>query len=691
MAEAIVLDPSEVADSRTELTLHPATGHGPIMVREEGPDWGDAEIAAYMAEHALGEVPVDFRLPNRRITVPLLVQSSGATSFDTARMQLQQKIGLFQREGGWLKRQMADGRELFMDVVNASLKMGGGRHQALHGVDDAVSVVFEAVPDFYEAEIALDPVSETTLPELVAVLKQGGVNAVIRGDHPGRVRIVVDELDADDQLGLLGAFRSRHYSGAATAALRYEAEALDPLDAAAVATAAGAAGASGGGSNNIVQHTNLGTAWTGVLGTNIGGTTFLTHVGTYRLWVRLRSPDGDAVQARFVYDVGDLVIPTENAPFRVPGVSTAFYWADLGEVRLDRVPVGTHRWQGQIQAKGDAGGEDIQIDRIALQPLDEAAWKVAVAAGSVEGLTDTVGRDEFTGTTAGGALGGRAAPVGTWATSGATTDFGFADAPDAGETVSRATTADASARQGVLGGALTNVEVWADVEATSLPASATWEMAAIVRRVDASNYLRAGIHGDPSNERFKVVKVVAGVATTLSTTSFLSDLVITTNHRYRIKLVAYASGRWSAVLEDESGAELAALGGSDSALATGGALASGAGGIHDRNNSGSAMTRYYDNVLVRSVIADAVVYANQSAEHRTDGIFREDAPGAAYGKLVADGDLPRIPVSGLEGRPVELFLKGSRGDFGQIPDSGIDDVRAQVFYRPSWMFVPAAA
>jgi len=49
------------------------------------------------------------------------------------------------------------------------------------------------------------------------------------------------------------------------------------------------------------------------------------------------------------------------------------------------------------------------------------------------------------------------------------------------------------------------------------------------------------------------------------------------------------------------------------------------------------------------------------------------------------GDFPRLPVSGLEGRPVEMLLKTSRGDMGQLADSGFDTFTAQVKYRPCWI------
>ena len=63
---------------------------------------------------------------------------------------------------------------------------------------------------------------------------------------------------------------------------------------------------------------------------------------------------GRSVQARAVWDVGDLVNPAENDAWQASAGRSNFYEHDFGELRLDAPPVGTYRWQGQIQAKGDA-------------------------------------------------------------------------------------------------------------------------------------------------------------------------------------------------------------------------------------------------------------------------------------------------------------------------------------------------
>ena len=872
---AVVLDPAEVATGRTELQLN----IGAINIGPDGPDWGDAAIEAYMAEAAIGQIPVDFRLPNRIITIPLLLGADGPENFATARSQLMAKVGLFQREGGWIKR--ATGR--YADVVNASLKLPDKDGHL--GVEADVLLTLEALPEFYGDEETLDDIVETTNPEIASVLNQGGVPAVIKGDYPGRVRVVVDEDDGDTQLGLLGGFRCRHYSPAATAALRYEAEALTPLDTAATATLVGA---SGGASNNIVQHTDLGAGWTPVLSTDIlpavrsigaaasgtgnispplpsgwqpddifllyietnneavtppagwahvtgspvaqaggnptrltvlwrravagdtaptitdpgdhcvgrivavsgcvktgnpwdvtataaeavadtsvdipgatttvdgclvlaavatgedladtarisgwtnanlqtiteqidtwvadgggggfgvasgiklkagayGSTTAtlvtanfkaqmsialkpepggnkLTHTGTYRVWARLRSPDGSAVQARFVYDVGDLVLPEENDPWTFP-VSSQLFLADLGQIRIDQVPVGAHRWQGQIQARGTVGGEDIQVDKLFFQPLDECAVKLRAPVIGSDGLIDRVARDGFNQSA--GALAGKALPVGgLWAAAGNPTGL---TVETTGHTAQRSTTTEvnphfALAGTNVYAAIAVQTDFWGGVGVTAL-------QGVFARYVDTNNFvvLYRGF------DFIVLLKRVAGVDTFIKSTK----VPLNRTSKQTLRLGVDATGRcfcWWVLTAAVMGAPLIVA--QDSDLATGGVLASGRIGIYDHAlDQGAAVTRSYDNFAAWVPNLDAVIHPNQSAELRTEGFYREDPTGVGWGPISdpSGSDDPRIPPSGLEGLPVEFFLLTSRGDLEQLPDGGIDDKSARVFYRASYL------
>jgi hypothetical protein len=671
---------SERYHTRTELDLHDQAAG--IVVRPEGPDWGDHEVAPYMAEGEFGDVPVDFRQGNRRVTLPLLL--FGGATFDDARNRLQQKVGLLQSEGGWLRRTYRDGRVLYLTVVGASLGMGGGTGQALRDIDHEVDLVLDTLPEWVGAEEAYDAMTGTGA--VVGKLKVDGDDAVIPGSGPARTRSVVRDTSGNDQLGALWAFRSRYYDAASTAVVEYEAEALDPLDAAAVATVSGA---SGGGSNNVVEHTNLGTIWTPVLGTNIGGTTWLTHVGSYRVWARVRSPQGASVDLRFLYDVGDLTLPEENDPWTIPATDEWFL-ADLGEIRLDRAPHGTHRWRGQIQARGADGGEAVVVDRLWLQPVGENAGRVIAPQLLTSGLSDFLARDDFK-QLGFGALHGRPAPLGgTWATSGAATDFTFADAPAAtDETVTRATTNQGDFRYALLGASPANDYAAVEVEAKlwfSALHFAT-DLGVVARWVDADNHVRAHIHGtSPDATLFLTRKSGAGE---FEIGESPPDFTLAPSTWYTIRLVVFASGRAIATLSTAAGAVVASTQGSHPALATGGALASGRVGLLDRNNSNNAATRYYDDFYARVAVGDAVVFASRSAMLRTEGMFRLDEAGAAPGPISrVIGDVPRLPPSGLEERPVELFVKPTRGDLDTLPDTALDTLGVQVFARPSYLFAP---
>jgi hypothetical protein len=75
---------------------------------------------------------------------------------------------------------------------------------------------------------------------------------------------------------------------------------------------------------------------------------------------------------------------------------------------------------------------------------------------------------------------------------------------------------------------------------------------------------------------------------------------------------------------------------------------------------------------------------------RTDGAYRAGTATGVYAPVSnVIGDLPRIPPSRLENRPVELFVKPTRGDLNQLADSGLDGFAVQVKYRPSFLFVGA--
>ena len=671
--EVIVLDPSEVATARTELDIN----SGAIQVRAEGVTWGNAEIQAYMSQQQRGESPVDFRIPNRQIEIPLVMQSAGTVTFAQARSALASKVARIQQEGGHLKRVTSGGGTLFCDLVNASLNLPGGWLQAHRDKETEAVLTLEAIPDFYGAKVTLSDHTETSAAEL-RFTETG-----IKGDYPGRVRIVVDDDQGVNKRGLIWSVRSRHYSAASTAAQAYEAEALTPLD---TATATGKAGASNG---SVVIHSLVAQNWTPVLSTNISTSTWLTHTGSYRVFARVWSTNGTAVESRFVWDVGDFAYPVENDPVRLYDGGT-FHILDYGQIRLDPPSVGAHRWQGQIQARGELGSEGLAVDKLWIVNTDEGHGVLRAPIGSVENLGTYSARSDFN--TESGAIGGDSLSVGgTWIGQGAASDFSVVAAgginfaqraalADASITAGRYTTASTPS----LAASVAQVTFTSTALRNTAGNLANGAYGVLARTAGTSDWLFFGWN----TGALYVAKRAAGVSTNLAWTQ--SPYYNLNGVYYAYRLLVDAGGFWSATLSINNSSFFKVLSGYDSALATGGALATGRVGFLDcHTDSSPATTRLYTAFAAWPPTADAVAFASQSAQLTTAGLIREDAAGAAYAPIsYPTGDLPRIPPATLEGRTTEFFIKMSRGDMQTLADPALDDLSARVSYRPSYLQVP---
>ena len=675
--ETIILDPSEVATStRSELNIN----SGAIEVRQEGIDWGTAAIEAAMAQQTPGESVVDYRVPNREITIPLVMRTSGTVTFNSARDQLGTKVAQIQAAGGWLKRVTAQGGTYFADIVSASVLIPGGWLQRARDVETEAVLTLTARPDFYGAEETLSDHTETSAAEIT--FTETTTNG---GDFPlgDRVRVVIDEDDADSQRGLFWSFRARHYASASTAQSALEAESLSILD---TATRVAKTGASGG---TVVTHGTLMTNWTPVLDTGIsyGGTVFLTHTGTNRIYGRVFSTSGTLVQTRLIWDVGDMVYPVENAAQRLYDGGT-FHIIDYGEVRLDRVPTGTHRWEGIIQARGDVGGEAFSIDRLWIVNQDESAGFISLPPEALSGEPSTfLGRDSFN-QSAGNLNAAAAAVGGAWDTSEASFDgVDFTTTGGTAFLAQRAEPSDAAnaGRPALLGSAVTGCGVQVDAKFSAVASGL--RQGVLARYTDAGNYMLVAVTSATAADGSTVVasKRVSSTNTELGKTSG-SVYWGLANIWYTLRLTVDAAGNWAVTAWIAGNPAGVVLSGQDGALAAGGALASGRVGFYDEYTiSSPTITRNYDNFVTWAPAANAVMYASQSMELATTGITREDSAGAVWVAVPGPyGDLPRMPNRSSAGT-VEFMAKASRGDMRTLSDPGIDDISARIYRRPSYL------
>lgn len=661
--ERWILDPSEKTTGRTELDITP-------WIKVDGVDKGEAAMEPYKAKAKLGESVLDYDMPNRLISLPLVIRDMGGTSFAQVRSNIQAKAALCMREGMVGKCITAQGGTVYFDIVANGLTLGGDWLQANRDVDVNAELRLEAIPDFYEPEELIAEAEEKTATELIKVIEDPG------GDMPARCRILIEDKQGESIKGVIWAFRSRHYSAASTAKTAYQAEELEPLGA---STKSSLAGASGG---TVVQNTALPSVFTPVLSTG-----YLTHTGTNRVYARLRSPDGTAVSGQFSWDVGDLVNPTANPEFSFPGGS-AYYVLDAGEVRLDPPPVGTHRWQGRFDFKGTEGGEDVQVDEVWIVNCDEGQGVLSAPPQPTVG--ELKAWDNFNTHSAGTITGKVASLGGTWTGAGDAVGFTI---DTTNKWITREVKSDADLNTGRyerLGtAAATKTEVSLDLRIGPYSGVVLGRFGVFVRYADTSNWLMLAYQN-----RYKGTATLALLKRKEGTVSVLGSIegLSFAEASWRtLSLSVDTAGQIFAFDGPQGGGQTLRLSVADADLASGGKLESGGYGVYDAFVDSGSLLRQYDNfyVTVPSTAVDAVIFASQKAQITTDGMYRLDFGGTAYGPVSrVIGDLPRLPAGGLEGRSVELFVKNSAGDFDEVADSSIPDLKVQVFASRSWLTVP---
>jgi hypothetical protein len=323
--------------------------------------------------------------------------------------------------------------------------------------------------------------------------------------------------------------------------------------------------------------------------------------------------------------------------------AVGFQEVDLGTITVPAATVGSQRWVGQVEAYSPGGtGPGVHLDYLVLIPVSDGYGKARAVYSFSAGVV--VGIDQFTSTTAGNALDTRSAPSGgTWATSGDATDFAFAD-DLSGEQVKRATTAtETNGRFAILGStSYTDIQVDAAISLFGAAGfGAFYGVGVIARWVDSSNYVRAYL-GTSGFVALTLQQVVAGVSTTFGTSSPLPfNPTGGAGSFYTVRLIAFASGRVIAVATHTNSGTTQSLDVASSALATGGALATGKPGFWDRNFSGSGHTRYVDDFTISTPAAEPIaIYSGRNMQIRYD----DTLPPTAAAPLRAPAVLSRIAV-----------------------------------------------
>jgi hypothetical protein len=299
------------------------------------------------------------------------------------------------------------------------------------------------------------------------------------------------------------------------------------------------------------------------------------------------------------------------------------------------------------------------------------------------GLAGYLGRDEFN-QSAGNLHGKTAASGQTWATSGSTGDFEV----DGSGLLTRAVAG--ANRIAILGSATPGaVVVGVDFRIGGLWNATSGRSAGVVALYeDANNYLAAiaGDHPTEDGAAIRLARVEGGSGLSLSTTT-LADRESQPDTWYSIVLEVAAAGDvrlWYGLQGSPLTRRITTT--LDSMFTS---VPDGGFGIYDAQ---SAVTHTYDNFRAWPPTSDAVLFAGRSAEFRTNGMERQSSDGTGWGPTQPPyGDYPRVPCPTVNGgNDVEVLVASSRGDFDQVPDSGLDDLTATLTVEPCWLTVPGS-
>ena len=652
-----------------------------------------------------GDRLVASRYQNRQISVSVEIVPAGPTAAADAQAALAalaDKIAKVNREGGTLRRVLPSGDAIVFDLLAADPL--DPTWDAAWDVANAIGVelTFTAMPFGRGDEAARSVHAETTSPVLTFV--ENG----IPGDVPALGRLIVSEAQGFDQAWLTWGLQSASYDPAATAGLLYEAESRTPASGASTVTQSGFSGGNG------VEGT-LGTAWRAILSTQAsGGGAQLTHQGSYRVIGRVLAPTGNLgdLSVALEWAQGDFLRFTRNPvvtllrlayslSFDVSGSTPDVVGhqgeTDQGSTSNPSTLLGTPRildlglvdltggqWEGRVVAASTVGGDKLRIDWLALVPAERSG-----EASGVQQLASTNGflaQDGFD--QASGNLDTKVLPTtGTWATSGATTDFTV-------DTTTHAAKRVASGIRYALAGASTPTAtlVSARVSGTLTGGSTLDDFSfggVLGRWTDASNHLALLATSGALADAWiwALLKVVGGSSAFMGwgTVPFTAYPAATP---LRISLFALPDGTAAVHIGQAGRPEVEVYRVPDADIGVGGTLASGQAGIVHRSPSGSS-TVFVDDFELSVPALDAAAFASREIEIAADGVWRQDSAGTLWTPVSRhDGDGLLVPPAGAEGRSTRFFVKLSRG-MPQIGiDGGIDDVSAQLFLTPRYLVVP---
>lgn len=538
-----------------------------------------------------------------------------------------------------------------------------------------VKIVLTAKPYGYapEVEAAAAKSIETGLSIVTLTIP------TVSGDVPAEGRLVITDTAAVGRRFVEWGLENRYYNPATSLIL--DSEDMVPVGG-AQSTALNALGAykRAGATKGTIATTLLPEPTICCTTGNLG------HVGTFRVKLRMEAAVGGEglasnVHVRLSWQDGEG--PFRPNEWQTPVLAGKLVAVDLGIITISPAVAGTQKWLGRIEAYSDNGvAVDMHhVDLLAFIPVLEGYGKARGVQSTAPGTIAAF--DNFTTGTLSGGLNARTPPVGSaWATSGATTDFTVAS----GE-VKREPATQAAPRYAVIGSAVGNSIVAGAGAVVKRTETDERLIGLIARWVSEESYAFALCEFQKDN----VVQVQLGVKISGTTTILATSNVKVsgTTVEFALSLTALLDG--SLCVSGTVDSQPVSLSSSSSAVATGGSLASGKGGMLDRAIKFVEAHARFTRIQVATLAAvPYVVQPSQSMEVRSNATIAEDATGTYSGPVpLYRGSRFFVPQDGSANRTSRVIVKADRNDLEESDQLTIGDAfTAQVFVTPRFHVIP---
>lgn len=411
----------------------------------------------------------------------------------------------------------------------------------------------------------------------------------------------------------------------------------------------------------------------------IAKTNQLTHNGAWKVRARVQSSAAN-VRVRLSWRVG-------NSPFTEEAwqvISTASRWVDLDLGTLDIPKLsGTQAFECRIEAGSGSSYPSFDIDLVSLVPADRyLRLRGRQVSETTSGLTAA---DDFDNQTA-GTLNGKTPPItagGNWTGAGDSDDFSVVSN---GYVTRTAVSDSANAGRFMTAGTTiaTTISVRADFNVSNQAYKSSAPQGGLVARyTNTSNYLIAawipvGVGTAQWRFRLDLKKRISSTFTTLGSYSLPNNIY---PNSHRLGLDVDTDGTVKVLYGSVLSASLTTvISTTDSALATGGTLASGLYGFYHENQDSSALQIDVDNFTATvpsttSTIDQPAVFSGRKVEVSHESALTASSDGAYLANTpVREGNYLLLPPATRNGQKSRIVVRARRDDIEeQFADTGLTD------------------